>query len=379
MRFSSRTRPARAKSSFAHPAALLALVALAAPSVIARAAEADKTTTALPCTATSGSGAFYDLRADIAVPAKEDGSKPKDSLHRPTSDYKPRGWDYGANFTLNICAPVVEPFDNVKDIEEGHWQNISAYYQLKGEVYSLGFASSELVPRGKELVLQYKGGSYCEKESSSSKRGDRTGLSARGVVHEGANFKSHEDSSSGDDSASHSSSSTSSKDKSKPKSDRRRKSATIMFTCDRDPTASGAIVSFIAADPEECNYVFKIRSQHACAGAEPHKPGSVGPGSVFAIIAVIAILVYLLGGIFYNRTVNHSRGWKQLPNYTLWAGLWSFLSDFFIIATSSCARLLPNRRGYHHLSGSPSRGGMGGRDREAENRLIDQYDEEWDD
>ncbi|KAJ1334992.1 M6PR family protein [Microdochium nivale] len=369
MRFSSPTTPARASSPFAHPAALLALVALAAPTVLARAPEADKTTSTLPCTATSGSGAFYDLRADTAVPAKEDGSKPKDSLHRPTVDYHPRGWDYGANFTLNLCAPVVEAFDNVVDIEEGHWQNISAYYQLKGAVYSLGFASTELVPRGKELVLQYTGGSYCEKPGSSSKRSDRTGPSARGAVHEGANFKNHEDSSNDNGSSG-------SKDKSK--ANRRRKSATIMFTCDKDPTAGAAIASFIATDPEECNYVFKVRSQHACAGAEPHKPGSVGPGSVFAIIFVVAILVYLLGGIFYNRTINHSRGWKQLPNYSLWAGLWSFLSDFFIIATSSCARLLPNRRGYHHLAGSSS-GASAGRDREAENRLIDQYDEEWDD
>ncbi|KAH7038296.1 mannose-6-phosphate receptor binding domain-containing protein [Microdochium trichocladiopsis] len=364
MRISSRKGPSGSST------ALLALVALATPSALARRPDADKTTTTLPCTATSTSGAFYDLRADIAVHPKEDGTKPKASLGGPTADYHPRGWDYGANFTLNICAPVVEPFDNVKDIEEGHWQNISAYYQLKGEVYSLGFASTELVPRGKELVLQYSGGSYCEKKSSSSRRGDRTGLSARGVVHDGANFKSHEDESSDKDKSYHT--------LDKSNKDRRRKSATIMFTCDKDPTAGTAVVSFIAADPEECNYVFKVRSQHACAGAEPHKPGSVGPGSVFAIIFAIAVLVYLLGGIFYNRTINHSRGWKQLPNYSLWAGLWSFLSDFFIIATSSCARLLPNRRGYHHLSGSPTRGGMG-RDREAENRLIDQYDEEWDD
>jgi len=341
--------------------ALLALVALAAPSVSARRADPDKTTTTLPCTATSSSGAFYDLRADMAIQTKEDGSKPKHNLGGPTVDYHPRGWDYGANFTLNICAPVVEPFDNVKDIEEGQWQNISAYYQLKGEVYSLGFASSELIPRGKELVLQYTGGSYCEKKSSSSKRS---------VAHDGANFRSHEDESTAKDGSFHT--------LDKSSKDRRRKSATVMFTCDKDPTVTGAMVSFIAADPEECNYVFKVRSKHACAGAEPHKPGSVGPGSVFAIIFVIAVLVYLLGGIFYNRTINHSRGWKQLPNYSLWAGLWSFLSDFFVIATSSCARLLPNRRGYHHLSASPTRGGNG-RDREAENRLIDQYDEEWDD
>lgn len=52
------------------------------------------------------------------------------------------------------------------------------------------------------------------------------------------------------------------------------------------------------------------------------------------------------------------------------------LQDMFIIATSSCARFIPRRRGYHYLSGSPN---GRGRNREDENRLIDQLDEEWDD
>lgn len=64
---------------------------------------------------------------------------------------------------------------------------------------------------------------------------------------------------------------------------------------------------------------------HACSIAEPHKPGSVGPGSVFAIIFFIAVLVYVVGGVFYQRTVAHARGWRQLPNYSLWAGIWSFI------------------------------------------------------
>jgi cation-dependent mannose-6-phosphate receptor len=55
----------------------------------------------------------------------------------------------------------------------------------------------------------------------------------------------------------------------------------------------------------------------------------------------------------------------------------------FIIATSSCARLLPSRRGYSSLSISADDHGRGPRGSdgrpEDENRLIDQLDEEWDD
>lgn len=107
---------------------------------------------------------------------------------------------------------------------------------------------------------------------------------------------------------------------------KRKKSTTISFLCDRDPLSEKLAMSFVGTDPDECAYFFEARSAHACATAEKHKPGSVGPGSVFAIILAIAVIVYLAGGVFYQRTVAHARGWRQLPNYSLWAGIWSFIS-----------------------------------------------------
>jgi len=113
-------------------------------------------------------------------------------------------------------------------------------------------------------------------------------------------------------------------DEGKKKQKQLRKSASISFLCDHDPDTPTAI-SFAMADPYECAYFFEVRSQHACASAEPHKPGSVGPGSVFAIIFFITVLVYVMGGVFYQRTVAHARGWRQLPNYSMWAGIWSLI------------------------------------------------------
>lgn len=49
--------------------------------------------------------------------------------------------------------------------------------------------------------------------------------------------------------------------------------------------------------------------------------------------------------------------------------------DMFVILTSSCTRFLPSRRGYSNVSQSYSNN----RNSDAENRLIDQLDEEWDD
>ena len=78
--------------------------------------------------------------------------------------------------------------------------------------------------------------------------------------------------------------------------------------------------------PGRVRLLLRSRSSHACAQAEPHKRGNVGPGSVFGLIFVIAVLVYAIGGVCYNRTVAHARGWRQLPNYSLWAGIWSFVT-----------------------------------------------------
>ncbi|KHN97096.1 Mannose-6-phosphate receptor, binding protein [Metarhizium album ARSEF 1941] len=330
----------------------------------AAAKEAPSSTTHAPaCTATASSGTgggFFDLRPDTAH-APEKGKQHKTGLAK---DYHSRGYDYGKNFTLNICAPVVDHVTEVVGVSKSQWANVSAYYTSHGNVYSIGSASMDLKSRGRKLVLQYTGGSPCG--ASKSTRRSRSPPShstndRRANKESSLTRQPHEVE-------------TLKEDKEAKEEPSRRKSTTISFLCDRDPTSSQASISFVGVDEDECSYFFEGRSSHACAQAEPHKPGSVGPGSVFGIILVVAFLVYVLGGVFYNRAVTNARGWRQLPNYSLWAGIWSFLSDMFVIAFSSCARCLPGRRGYSHL-GSSSRN----RNSDAENRLIDQLDEEWDD
>ncbi|EOO03192.1 putative vacuolar sorting receptor protein [Phaeoacremonium minimum UCRPA7] len=331
---------------------------------IADSTEPEKTTTVEPCTAKSTSGAFFNLSPDIAIKLEE-GTKPHKSA--PSEDYYARGYDYGYNFTLNICAAVVKPPKEVVGLDDDLARNVSAYYESKGKVYSLGQQSSKLTSRGRQLVLQYTGGSPCGAEKSKDKR--------TATVHQGASYKYYDY----DDEEYDSEKSRQGTDEVtalREDSKQRRKSATISFLCDRESLNPTATASFISADPDECAYWFVVRSQHACAGAQPHTPGSVGPGSVFVIIFFIALLVYFVGGVFYQRTVAHARGWRQLPNYTLWAGIWNFIKDMFIILTSSCSRFLPSRRGYRTLSISPN---GRGRNRDDENRLIDQLDEEWDD
>lgn len=176
--------------------------------------------------------------------------------------------------------------------------------------------SSVLTPRGSQLVLQYSGGSPCGSSSKKRGAGDSEAKDADRGLTNSAYSSSLDTVTIGDDN-------TVLIEKAEGI---RRKSATISFRCDRESVSPAATVSFVGADPDECAYMFVVRSQHACAGVQPSKPGSVGPGGVFALIFLITIAVYFAGGVFYQRTVANARGWKQLPNYSLWAGIWSFVS-----------------------------------------------------
>ncbi|KAK5148737.1 hypothetical protein LTR04_000579 [Oleoguttula sp. CCFEE 6159] len=339
-----------------------------------------------PCTIKSPtSGAFFDL-TPISVVLPEEGRKAhKDDR---TESWHARGYDYPANFTINFCAPVVEDVKDVVGVDERLWRNVSAFYKMGGRTYSIGQQNSEPVFRGRKLILNYTDGSPCTSTSSHftySQRSTRPSLQPREIIggDRGDKHRGHDDDDDDDDEK---------KQKGQPgkNADVRRKSTIISLLCERDPLSPLATVAFVASSPDECTYFFEARTSAACGGIEAARQ-QLGPGGVFGVIFLIFVLVYIVGGCVYQRTVMHQRGWRQLPNYSMWAGIGGFVKDIFIILTSSCTRLLPSRRGYARLSpnGSgggfgqtnapPHRGRQGSQDSESENRLIDQLDEEWDD
>ncbi|KAI9846045.1 MAG: Cation-independent mannose-6-phosphate receptor CI-MPR [Thelocarpon superellum] len=344
----------------------VALLACLVPGLLVAAAEDKKTPSKpkpAPCTLHSpNTGSFFDI-TPISLVAPKPGTKAHKDQR--TESWQARGYDYPTNFTLNICAPVLEEVKNVVGIEKDRWRNVSAYYELKGKTYSIGQQSSEPVFRGRKLVLNYTDGSPCTASSQSKQ--------ARSSTFGGDDDDDDDDETEGKKKGS----------KEKEKEQTRTKSTLISLLCERDPLAPDAAVSFVGASPDECAYFFELRSHAACAGVSEAQQ-TLGPGGVFGVIALIAILVYLIGGCVYQRTVMHARGWRQLPNYRMWAGMASFVRDMFIILTSSCARLIPHSRGYRSLASSTPNGathgsrGTGARS-DDENRLIDQLDEEWDD
>ncbi len=141
----------------------------------------------------------------------------------------------------------------------------------------------------------------------------------------------------------------------------RRKSSLISFVCERDSLAPKAHLSFLGASPDECTYFFEARSMAAC-GSVSEAQQSLGPAGVFGVIALIAAAVYVLGGIAYQRTVMHQRGWRQLPNYNLWAGIFGFVNvstcqsspDVLLVSAMLIRVMNPGHVHYPHLLLRPS-------------------------
>lgn len=313
-----------------------------------------------PCTVISPTTErFFDLNPMRRLPPSNSDKSKKTSKKADADEgsWHAKGYDYNANFTINFCGPVVEELNEVQDLDKGLWGNVSAFYERGNKQWAIGLENSEPIFRGRKLILNYTGGSLCPSSSKSKRDATDLSLFPRKIVD-----GDDDDDKKGDS------------DK-KKKTSERRKTTVISLLCDNDPLAKTS-VSFVAA-VDECTYFFEGRSPFACGGVH-QETQALGPGGVFGVIALIAVLVYFAGGCVYQRTVMHQRGWRQLPNYSMWAGIWRFFSDMFIILTSSCARFMPARRGYSRVSLGQDNGRRGRRN-EDEDRLIDSLDEEWDD
>lgn len=172
--------------------------------------------------------------------------------------------------------------------------------------------------RGRKLVLNYTDGSPCE-DGSSKRAHSVEDLMAREIVDDDDDDKQ----TTGDDDDDEDDDDDDSKKKKKKKTGVRRKSTVISMLCDKDPLAAKLTLSFVGS-LDECSYFFEGRSPAACATLNTTK-GTLNPGGVFGVIVIIAMLVYLVGGCVYNRAVLQQRGWSQVPNYHLWAGILGFV------------------------------------------------------
>ena len=110
--------------------------ALALPhTAIASEADDTKPPIVLPCTIKSPSMGFFDLRPIMITKIDENN---KQTGKEKTNSWHSKGHDYNGNFSINLCAPVVEEIEDVLGIEKSLWQNVSAFYEQDGKVFSIG-------------------------------------------------------------------------------------------------------------------------------------------------------------------------------------------------------------------------------------------------
>jgi cation-dependent mannose-6-phosphate receptor len=90
-----------------------------------------------PCTIVSPtSERFFDLNPIRRLPPGDGNKKKKEG--DTDGSWHARGYDYGANFTLNFCGPVVEELEDVEDLNKDLWRNVSAFYEVGRKVYAIG-------------------------------------------------------------------------------------------------------------------------------------------------------------------------------------------------------------------------------------------------
>ena len=119
-------------------------------SVFAASEEKSKAKPLKPCTIRSAtSGSFFDINGLKIVPPIKD---PKSKKETKPESWHVRGYDYGANFTLNFCGPVVEDIDEFEGVSDKLARNVSAFYTIGKRSYSLGYAAVSFLPALVELT-----------------------------------------------------------------------------------------------------------------------------------------------------------------------------------------------------------------------------------
>lgn len=161
---------------------------------------------------------------------------------------------------------------------------------LLKNIYSHRQQSSELVFRGRSLVLNYTDGSPCPALTSSKASGfgttDQTPNKDKvlGQGDDNGPDKDKDQDDKTDDKDKHDGKKGGNSSDHEPADSSRRKSTILSFLCDRDLVSPAASVTFVGT-LDSCTYSFQVRSAAACGGFA-RTDGGLGPAGVFGVMYV---------------------------------------------------------------------------------------------
>ncbi|CAG5124759.1 unnamed protein product [Candidula unifasciata] len=86
--------------------------------------------------------------------------------------------------------------------------------------------------------------------------------------------------------------------------------------------------------PSPVIYKFTLATRHICAGAK--NEGGLSPGSVMVIIFFVLLIVYILGGLLFQKFIRKAQGVEIIPNYVFWKDFPFLVKDGFVFTFQCC-------------------------------------------
>jgi len=99
-------------------------------------------------------------------------------------------------------------------------------------------------------------------------------------------------------------------------------SSIILLVCSNSSKDNPGTITQI--DGDGCEYTIQLKSVFACPTS---KPSGFELGWVFVIIVAVLAVVYLIGGMVYNRVKYQATGKDLIPNIEFWMDLPSLIRD----------------------------------------------------
>uniref|UniRef100_T1IV81 MRH domain-containing protein n=1 Tax=Strigamia maritima TaxID=126957 RepID=T1IV81_STRMM len=87
----------------------------------------------------------------------------------------------------------------------------------------------------------------------------------------------------------------------------------VMITCGPPLKGELTLLEENIGEQEECYYLFQFESNVACTPQD-----GLSAGSIFCIILLTSVGLYLLIGFLHQRIVVGAKGLEQIPNYNMW-------------------------------------------------------------
>ena len=87
----------------------------------------------------------------------------------------------------------------------------------------------------------------------------------------------------------------------------------VTFICDRSASKPRTM---IVKEAPTCTFEITVRAAEACPLSS--SGSSLSGGTIFLLILLILVAVYLLGGVLYNRLQAKQQGLELLPNRSFW-------------------------------------------------------------